>query len=255
MGARISVCSSWMRSWSRRARATSSAMRTCSYSCVEMTPPARSGSARVASPAALARLASASRSRASISSRRTRASTCPSATRSPRSARIAATCPSTSLPPSACPLAASVPTTDPVVGQHALDGPHDALPALARRARVALLVAHDQRQEVRPAPEEAQDREHDLAQHRLGRRGRLGGALDLARDPLEARLEGHAVEAVFGRKVEVDGPLPHPGARRHLAHQHPVKVALREHRSGRRPDAPPFVVVTQEESPELTGQF
>ena len=145
---------------------------------------------------------------------------------------------------------------DPVMGQHALDGPHDAPPALARRARVALLVAHDQRQEVRPAPEEAQDRDHDLAQHHLGRRVRLGGALDLARHPLEARLEGHSVEAVLGRKVEVDGALPHPGARRHLAHQHAVKVALREHRGGCRQNALPLVVVTQEGGPpELTGQF
>src|SRR6266404_5658701 len=103
-----------MRSWSRRARATSRAMRTWSYSWVEMTPAARSGSARVSSPLALARLASASRSRASISSRRTRASTWFSATRSPRSARVAATCPSTSLATSACALAASVPTTETV---------------------------------------------------------------------------------------------------------------------------------------------
>src|SRR5439155_884708 len=218
MGARISVCSSWIRSWSRRARATSSAVRTCSYSCVEMTPAARSGSARAASPAALARLASASRSRASISSRRTRASTWPSATRSPRSARVTATWPSTSLATSACALAARVPTTDTVrsTGRTATlatvtvtasglpaapAGAHDAPPALARRARVALLVTHDQSKEVRPAPEEAQDRDHDLPQHRLGRRVRLGGPLDLARHPLEARLEGHAVEAVLGGKI------------------------------------------------------
>jgi len=34
-----------------------------------------------------------------------------------------------------------------------------------------------------------------------------------------------------------------------------VKVALGEHRGGRRQDALPFVVVTQEGPPELTGQF
>ena len=101
--------------------------------------------------------------------------------------------------------------------------------------------------------------EHD----RRGARRRAGPSasaarLDVARQPLEARLERRAVQLVLGREVEVDRPLADPGARRHLAHLHAVEVALGEHGGGGGEDALALVVVGMRDwgcRPELTGQF
>jgi len=125
------------------------------------------------------------------------------------------------------------PACQAVAHEHALDRLPHALPALARRALVALLVALHERQEVRPPPEEAEDAEHHLLEHGVGRRVGRGRPLDLARKPLETRLERTAMEVVLGRKIEIDRALADARARGHLAHVHLVKVPLREHGSGR----------------------
>jgi hypothetical protein len=117
--------------------------------------------------------------------------------------------------------------------EHLLHRAEHALPPVARATPVALLVALDQRQEVLAAPEEAQENGDDLPEHLARRRVGRGRTLDLGRDALQARLERAAMEVVLRREVEIHRPLADTRARRDLAHQDLVEVALREDRGGR----------------------
>src|SRR5262245_43624957 len=138
--------------------------------------------------------------------------------------------------------------------EHLRHGAEDALAA----APVPLLVALDERQEVLSAPEEAEnhgdDLPQDLARGRVGR----GRGLELDRDALETGLERAAMEVVLRREVEIHGALADACARRDLAHQHLVEVALREDGGRRRKDPLSLVAVAhvmRTRRSELTGQF
>src|SRR5439155_480888 len=82
------------------------------------------------------------------------------------------------------------PACQAVAHEHALDRLPHALPALARRALVALLVALHERQEVRPPPEEAEEAEHHLLEHGVGRRVGRGRPLDATPATGTPRCEG-----------------------------------------------------------------
>ena len=127
--------------------------------------------------------------------------------------------------------------------QHLLDRHQHPVPRWPRASLPPLLVALDQRQEMLAAPEEPQDAEDDRLERRVHRAARAGRRLDVDRQPLEARLQRHAVQVVLGGEVEVDRPLPDAGARRHVAHLNAVEIALGEHRGGGGEDALALVVV------------
>ena len=145
---------------------------------------------------------------------------------------------------------------EPVTREHALDRLPDAMAALARRALVALLVPLHEGEEVGAPPEEAEDAEHDLLEHGVGRCVGVGRTLDLRREALEARFERTPVEVVLGRKIEIDRALADARARGHLADVHLMEIPLREHGRGRGENPITFDLLSScVRHRELTGQF